>query len=165
MTKLERLRTWIEQNGYDGDSLSRALGYAVNMAEAILTEKHQLGISFIWRFNRTFGRELTQQLFDTSFTGQYFVERDITPDQYAAHAAVSAARRNKLLPAATAHVCHGCNKQANQYHHQSYHPDDHLCVVPLCHSCHTKTHRGSLSLTFGVVPTAVGLIRIAVAGA
>lgn len=86
------------------------------------------------------------------------------PEQYAAVKAVyDEVYRGRMLPP-KAHKCHGCNRQAIDHHHASYKEQDRLCVVPLCRSCHTRIHRGTLVLTFGIVPTAVGLIRIAIAG-
>ena len=51
----------------------------------------------------------------------------------------SAIRAGKLLSAH--HYWCACGKQAEQYHHESYEPDQWLVVVPLCRLCHGKTWR------------------------
>lgn len=164
-TELDRLKAWMERNGYDHDGarLSEAMNYRANIVGGTLLGKRPIGVSFKWRFSRRIGESASLEVFGISFSG-YLTEKEATPSQYAAHQAVARARaRGELLPASS-YPCHGCNKPADRHHHQSYHPNDHLCVVPLCHSCHGKVHWGRLDVTFGVVPTAVGLIRIAIAG-
>lgn len=74
-----------------------------------------------------------------------------------------AVKAGRLLPIKS-RKCHGCDKQAHFYHHQSYRPENSLCVVPLCASCHRLIHTERKVLNFGVVPTHVGLVRIAIAG-
>lgn len=82
-----------------------------------------------------------------------------------ANSAISrAVHRGNMLPA-KAYKCAGCNEKAKDFHHASYHKEDWLCVVPLCRSCHQFVHQSDRQITFGVVPTAVGLIRIAIANA
>lgn len=67
-------------------------------------------------------------------------ERDTQPEQYAAHKAViKAVAAGELLPAKS-YKCDSCGNQAEQWHHPSYHPDDHLNVVPLCRKCHRQHH-------------------------
>ncbi len=86
-----------------------------------------------------------------------------------AYAAVRKARiAGELLPP-SAYPCHVCHEPARDYHHASYRRDDVLCVVPLCRTCHRRLRPLRIPGTqirpdFGVVPTAVGLIRIAIAG-
>jgi hypothetical protein len=84
--------------------------------------------------------------------------------EYAANRAIATEKRHGRMLHATAYKCHACNKQARLYHHTSYLPGDRLAVVPLCDSCHRKANGRGLNVTYGVVPTHVGLIRIAIAG-
>lgn len=37
-------------------------------------------------------------------------------------------------------LCRICKKQAQEYHHNSYAPEDKLIVYPLCQKCHQKIH-------------------------
>lgn len=84
-------------------------------------------------------------------------------DKTPANIAISRAiKRGHLAPAKT-HKCHGCNEQAKDYHHCSYREDDYLCVMPLCRKCHQQVHQSGREIEGGVVPTAVGLVRIAIA--
>lgn len=78
-------------------------------------------------------------------------DKDMYPEQYAAHVAVTNAINRGSLTQAKEHGCIHCDKQAEEWHHPSYHPDHHLDVVALCRTCHKKTHSG--------------LIRIAIASA
>lgn len=91
-------------------------------------------------------------------------EEEIAQRQ-ASHKAMSDAIWSGRIPFARDYQCRGCNRRAHAWHHQSYHPDDQLCVVPLCGSCHGRVHAGSLVLDFGVVPASIGLIRITIATA
>lgn len=66
--------------------------------------------------------------------------KDLHPEKYAAHVAVNKAiTRGELLPART-HKCAHCEKQAQQWHHPSYLPEQHLHVTPLCYACHKRVH-------------------------
>lgn len=91
-----------------------------------------------------------------------------TREDYVAQAkagnAVSAAIHRGDMLSASAYLCVVCQKQAEDYHHPSYREEDRLCVIPLCTKCHIRHHRSGLQLPpLGVVPTSVGLIRIAIA--
>lgn len=56
--------------------------------------------------------------------------------------AVYAAVAKGELPPAGSCVCVDCRKrQAQDYHHESYLPEHHLEVTPLCRYCHTARHR------------------------
>ncbi len=86
-----------------------------------------------------------------------------------AYAAVRKALKTGELLRPSAYPCHVCHQPACDYHHASYRADDVLCVVPLCRKCHRHLRPFSVSGTqitpdFGVVPTSVGLVRIAIAG-
>jgi hypothetical protein len=85
--------------------------------------------------------------------------------KYAANRAVATEKRHGRMLPATAYKCHGCDRQAMDYHHTSYDPESRLAVVPLCRSCHQLAHGRGLDIDFGVVPTRVGLVRIAIATA
>lgn len=52
------------------------------------------------------------------------------------HNAVMAGRMSHI----SAHLCHHCGVQAEQYHHPSYSPQHRLWGVPLCRSCHQECH-------------------------
>lgn len=81
-----------------------------------------------------------------------------------AGSAVQQQKVRGLMKPATAYPCVNCQKPAVDYHHASYRPDDRLCVVPLCGSCHMRVHKSGLQLpALGVVPTQVGVVRIAIA--
>lgn len=160
-TDLERLKVWMKANGHDSKSLSKALGYYRDAAKNILNGTLPINQSFKCRF-LSISESLPFELFGINLSDGWR-ESEIYPAQYDAHLAVAKARRRDELPPASTYKCHGCNNQARRYHHQSYHPDDHLCIVPLCDSCHSKAHWGSLNITFGVVPTSVGIIRISIA--
>lgn len=83
----------------------------------------------------------------------------------AAGSAVARLKARKLLKPASAYPCVVCYAQAEDYHHPSYRPDDRYCVIPLCTKCHYHVHRSNLQLPrLGIVPTSVGLVRIAIAG-
>lgn len=159
-TELERLKAWMAKHGYDAESLQKALGarfslhYLLNGTSRFGLEIHN---SLRSQFFDTFGFDAYAEVFDTGFLAYQ--------PQYAAQTAVQAAKlRGDILPA-SAHKCYGCDNQADDYHHESYAKEDRLCVVPLCHKCHRNHHSGRKPLTFGVVPTAVGLIRIAISPA
>lgn len=71
--------------------------------------------------------------------------------------------RGKMLPA-ICYPCSRCGKQARDYHHPSYLPEDRLNVVPLCRSCHVKVHHQQETPLFGsIVALKVGMVRIAIA--
>jgi hypothetical protein len=162
MDQLEKLHAWMERNGYSAVALNDALGYDRNSAAKIIAGERPIHRSFIWRFNRAFGNEASNEVFGETFSSPAWSDREIYPGRGEAQRAVARAREHGELKPASWHKCATCDKQAVQYHHQSYLPADHLCVVPLCHSCHGKAHWKTLNLPLGVVPTHVGLIRIAI---
>ncbi len=89
-------------------------------------------------------------------------------NENAVHDAQVAVRRaiaNGRLLRASCYPCASCTKPARYHHHCSYLPSDYLCVVPLCGRCHRRVHNSQLKLPhLGVVPTHVGMVRIAIAG-
>lgn len=165
-TELERLKAWMAENNYDTTALAKHLRIKYSSLYKMLSDRGNISASFKWKFYLAFGPDLSRSLFDMSGrkpTTHPRSESIISPERYAAHQAVARAiRKGELLPAKT-YKCHACDKKADQYHHSSYDPADRLCVVPLCRSCHGKANRNSLGVDLGVVPTAVGLIRIAIA--
>lgn len=168
-TELERLKAWMERNGHDDQSFAQVMSKPFGRLGAtlnVLNGKKPITQAFRFRFLLHFGRLSLLEVFgiDSTNFGEGLADRDWYPEKYAAHKAVAKAiGRGELLPAKE-YKCHACSKQARQHHHQSYHPNDHLCVVPLCQSCHAKANHGTLDVTFGVVATRAGVIRIAIAG-
>jgi len=63
------------------------------------------------------------------------------PNRVKSHAAVQQAIKRGEIPPISAQQCADCGKQAIQYHHESYLPDDWLKVIPLCRPCHTRRHQ------------------------
>ena len=63
------------------------------------------------------------------------------PDRRKAKTAINNAVRLGKVPRVEGLLCRDCGKQAEQYHHESYEPDQWLVVVPLCRLCHGKTWR------------------------
>lgn len=148
-------------NGYDSEDLATRLGYSTNWVANIINGRRPIGLGLQGRFVAAFGQAEYENIFGVMRHVGQAMNR--LPEQTVAQMAVNDAVNNGALPHQSSLKCHGCNKQARDYHHASYHPNDRLCVVPLCRSCHRRVHFGSLNLTFGVVPTSVGLIRIAIA--
>ena len=52
--------------------------------------------------------------------------------------AVSIAVRSGKIPKASDLLCETCSEPAVHYHHNSYAPENHLDVVPLCMTCHKR---------------------------
>lgn len=164
---LERLKTWMAENGFDAQSLIETMreprpGTVLNM----LNGKNPISQPFKFRFWHQFGHKALAEVFGINAENfsKVLSERDWFPDRYAAHRALTEAIKQGVMQPANTYKCHGCDKQAQHYHHESYAPKDHLAVVPLCRKCHQQHHGGRRRLTFGVVPTSVGVIRIAIAG-
>ena len=69
-------------------------------------------------------------------------------DRRLAHRAVDRAVDSGLLPPVSTLpcACPGCTSGANEYHHWSYAPADHLSVIPLCFSHHRLIHSGGIAL-------------------
>ena len=163
-TDLERLKAWMAENGHDTASLTAALAYRHGGIAKILRGRREIKNGFYMRFAAVFGDEVFRQVFgDKPKEGSRLLNR--FPEQTLAQSVVGAEVQGGRLRPASTYKCHGCDNQAQQYHHESYAPADRLCVVPLCRSCHRLHHNGRKVLTLGVVPTAVGLIRIAIATA
>lgn len=164
--ELERLKAWMERNGYTAQTLCEEMGYE-RLKIAYFNGARALGPSFQWRFGRAFKHDALMEVFGLDIDdGEYdkgYRESVWSPDRAAAHGALGYAVTSGKMPAAKKFKCHACDKPAVKHHHSSYHPGNHLCVTPLCESCHTKADRGSLNVDFGVVPTQVGLVRIAIA--
>lgn len=163
-TDLDRLKAWIEANDYGNKSLSHALDYSGDCVSGVVSGKVAINHSFKQRFGRTFGREALDAIFQVAPVLPTLESFGNWQEHGKAHGAVAKEIRTGKMPHPTNLKCHGCNKQAQLYHHESYHPDYRLCVTPLCRTCHRRHHTGKRKLTFGVVPTQVGLIRIAIAG-
>ena len=54
-----------------------------------------------------------------------------------AELAVKTARSKGELQKASTYMCSDCgSKQAEEYHHESYAPDQWLVLTPLCRKCH-----------------------------
>lgn len=155
-TDLERLKAWMNANEMDSSALQRMMGMTFALHKYIdFKDPWPIHDGIRYRFLDTFG--------DAAFQGVFGRESKERLAKYAAQQAVLKAVSNGELQPVKTRKCHGCNKQAQHYHHESYAPQDRLCVVPLCSKCHRLHHTGRKRLTFGVVPTAVGLVRIAIA--
>lgn len=135
---LERLKTWMTKSNYNGATLSLELGYSRDWMATIFKGERGIRDSFHRRFYAVFGSVEYMTAFGASA-----IEMD-EPEKWMAQAAVSTAvQRGDLLPAKS-YKCRACSNRAVHYHHQSYRLTDHLCVVPLCKSCHYKADRGKL---------------------
>lgn len=163
-TDTDRLRDWMNANGYDNKGLSHALGYHGDNVTNVLNGKVAVSHSFKCTFGQTFGRAALDVVFQFHPVPQCLTAFGSYQEHGKAHAAVGTEIRKGRMPHPKTLRCLGCNGQAQLYHHESYRPEDHLRVVPLCRKCHRQHHSGKKPLTFGVVPTAIGLIRIAIAG-
>lgn len=161
---------WIEQKGISQAAFAREIGMSAASVSKMLSGKRPMSGTLKWRFFLKFGEEETERLFggpeDYSrepkpYPGYDWVQN---PERYEAAKAVAQARRFGELPHPSVYKCHNCDKPAEHYHHPSYREDDRLCVVPLCRTCHIQHHKAGLEIEFGVVPTAVGVVRIAIAG-
>lgn len=63
------------------------------------------------------------------------------PLRYKAGLFLKGAIRRKEIPHARALICGVCGKQAGEYHHHNgYEPEHWLDVMPLCTTCHKRTH-------------------------
>lgn len=158
MTDLERLKTWMVEHDIKASEMANEMRLTRSAVHLILAGKRNIGDGFKWKFREAYGYIAAHFIFsdeDKNRSPHPLSEPVAHPEQYAAHRAVAVAiLRGELLPA-KAYKCHGCNKQAQQYHHESYHSNDHLCVVPLCQTCHRRHHSGHTHLTFGGIPTPV----------
>lgn len=150
-TELERLKAWMGANGHDSKSLSRALGYHGDYARRIVTGKKSVGRSFRWLFARAFGDELAESIFDEPISADSTnYGPDAHPERIAASRAVQLVNGKKRVRPAHLCKCFICGEQAQHNHHPSYAPEYHFFVVPLCRSCHTKVHLGTIELDLGV---------------
>lgn len=165
-TDLERLKAWMQTEGIKATELAGRTRVSRSFMSMMLNDKRPIPQSFMWAFLVAFGEDAAASIFRDPRrprTPHHNAEALTRPERYAAHKAVATAvRQGKLIPAKSLKCC-ACDKQAQGYHHVSYHPDDHLNVVPLCKSCHNKADRGNLATPLGVVPTHYGLVRIAIA--
>lgn len=67
--------------------------------------------------------------------------KENNPEKYKAKYSVNnAILAGKLQPVKTKRCAH-CGKQAQSYHHHSYHPENWLHVTPLCNLCHKQADR------------------------
>ena len=162
MTDLDRLKTWMEQKGYDSASLSRELQYATDWVGYILNGNRHIRNGFLVRMAASFGMDLPVEIFSDYFSLKPVYLTTRLPEQMAAQMCVQAAVRTKELLPATAHDCISCSDRANLYHHQSYLKSDWLNVLPMCFTCHSHLHNNKLKLPLGVVPMNCGLVRIAI---
>lgn len=162
--ELDRLKAWMAKNGYTHESLSAKLYYGrTGFLKNVMNGKRPIGFALRHHFAYRFGREALFDAFGVTVDGDLDKQSAWEPEKYAARRAVSdAIRFGEMLPAQS-HKCVGCDKQAVEYHHPSYHPEDKLNVVPVCRTCHQRHHKGGMALPPGIVPTAVGLVRIAIA--
>lgn len=164
-TELERLKAWMEKTGNTPQRLAWATCVSTGRIERILNGDYPMGERMKFTFGLKFGREALVSIFDFENPPvNHRDHRDWYPERQAARRALSTAVRQGVLRPAKTHKCQACPEQAKHYHHPSYHSNDHLCVVPLCGSCHMKVHRAAMPLHLGLVPTFTGLIRIAIAG-
>lgn len=157
--ELYRLRAWMDRNEHTSKSLVKAFGLKRDFIYRMLIGRSRITLGFEWRFVHTFGLDAYEQVF-----GPYPDPTDYTAKVMAQYAVADAVKRGVLASAAKL-KCAGCDKMADDYHHESYKPSDYFCVVPLCHTCHRCHHTGKRRLNFGIVPTCVGIVRIAIASA
>jgi transcriptional regulator with XRE-family HTH domain len=157
--RVARLRT---DKGISQAKLARAMGVGPAIISHIEKNRRTPGIQLALRLTKFFEVTL-DDLIDKEDPALH-IRRDkhVYPEKYAARLAVANAINHGKLHPASFYKCHGCDQQAQQWHHESYLPEDRLCVVPLCRSCHSSHHSGRKPLSFGVVPTQVGLIRLAI---
>lgn len=162
MTDIDRLKAWMERNGYDSNGLSRALGYESDWLKNILNGNRPFRNGLMIRMAALFGEDEMASVFaDSLARSPLYVFTE--PKKVAAQMAVAGAVRTKELLPAASHICVNCLGQAKQYHHQSYLHSDWLNVVPLCGVCHSRFHTAGMPLpTLGIVPTRVGIVRIAI---
>src|SRR5688572_24292537 len=140
-TESERLIAWLSKQGYTVHSLLVAMRYEKAPIGPCLRGEKPFYAYFIWRFAQKFGVETALHLFDVpehqaALLGQDYSDYRFFPEKTAARAAVNKAVTLGEMPPIKSCKCHGCDKQADVYHHESYHLDDQLNVVPLCRSCH-----------------------------
>jgi transcriptional regulator with XRE-family HTH domain len=153
--ELDRLKAWMTASNMDARELAKQTGFSYPFVYRIMSGLRPASEKFKWAFFHAYGQDTAIQV----FAGEAKKDR---PHIYQAQKALTkAVKDGKLLPASS-YKCHACPKQAREFHHPSYHPDDYLCVVPLCSGCHRKADRGKLNVTYGVVPTRVGMVRIAI---
>lgn len=169
---------WIEQEGISQAEFAKAVGVSEGVISKMLSGRRPISDNIRWRFFCRFGGDESRKVFGGppkeargSKTASRreprpypSYEKEQNPERYEAAKAVAQARRFGELPHPSVYKCHNCDKPAEHYHHPSYREDDRLCVVPLCRTCHIQHHKAGLEIEFGVVPTAVGLVRIAIAG-
>lgn len=161
-TDRERLIAWMAEKGITTAEMSATFRVrgdwvrsALNGRPPILWRPHgEINGGLKRSFAMAYGPEEYERVF-----GEL---DDDTCRTWAPYAVAHAVRRG-FLPHLKTQQCCGCFAAAQAYHHQSYHPFDWLCVVPLCDKCHRNHHTGKRRLTFGIVPTSVGLVRIAIA--
>lgn len=155
-TELDRLKTWMAENDIDARELARQTRCTYEYVYRILSGIRPAPEKFKWAFYHKYGEKALMSIFMEPGDGH-------GSHIYEAHKAVNnAIKEGKLLPA-SAYKCCACDETAREHHHFSYHPDNYLCVTPLCSKHHRLADRGKLNIPLGVVPTAVGLVRIAIA--
>lgn len=156
-TDKHRLLAWMNKTGYDREQLERTLGMRFSL-KFVLGGANRIPNSLYCRFRDTFGETAFEEVFGSD-----------RKDHFARHAAWLAtleAMSKGILPRAKECNCHHCSKPAQCHHHPSYHPDDRLCVVPLCFKCHMSHHKSGMELRpMGIVVTPIGILRIAIATA
>lgn len=138
-TDLDRLKAWMEKNGHTARSLRTAMGWRDHLEYRFrLSHPIQRPVGFMIRFLDTFGDEAFDEIFGA--------DGKDSMAKYAAMLDVQIAVRKGILPKISTCSCHNCGKQANSYHHPSYHKDDRLFVIPLCDKCHQRHHKSGMEL-------------------
>lgn len=164
-TELERLKAWMSENDMTAAKLADALHVNREIVWNALADRRPISAKIKLHFLYKYGEKLAFEIFEIRRQPTHKLALQNThPEKYAAHQALAGAVRRGEMPPAKQFKCHCCDKQATQYHHPSYRAEDRLNVIPLCKSCHNKADRGTLDTSLGVVPTGVGVIRIAIAG-
>jgi hypothetical protein len=158
-TERERLMTWMLEKGITAAEMAATFRTRGNWVKSYLYGRppgqlRKIDGGLMRFFAMAYGPEEYERVFGKL--------DDATCRVWAPYAVKNAVTRG-FLPSLKTQQCYGCYAAAQAYHHESYHPFDWLCVVPLCDTCHMRHHKGVKRLTFGIVPTSVGLIRIAIA--
>jgi len=68
------------------------------------------------------------------------------PNRIKAQHAVQSAIRNRTIQKAFLFKCKYCPKQAQQYHHPRYEPENWLKIEPVCKECHYKCDKDKMKV-------------------
>lgn len=153
-TELDRLKAWMQRNDVSDRQLQTSLRYhRFGTFCKILNGTMPISEQFTRHFAMSFGPEATLEVFGIRYEPndiRHYAGSVWRPGYAAAHLAVSNAIKAGEVPHPSTQKCYGCPKQAQLFHHESYAPEYHLTVVPLCRSCHVCHHNGSKKLSIAI---------------